>query len=183
MTDEELVRRYNSGTTIRRLAADAGISYSAAYGRLRKTVKIRRPWISDPATGVWTCKRGHSGNFRVNQRGIKECRGCHRLHSNKYNLKDGYRHIHSRVERLPANYKPAHKWIGTHGGAKELCQSCQHDGSVNRLEWANISHEYLRQRSDWLVLCKPCHWQFDNGGLALEQIIDQFPDRPYNEEI
>lgn len=32
-----------------------------------------------------------------------------------------------------------------------------------RYEWANISGEYKRDRSDWVMLCPSCHRKIDMG--------------------
>lgn len=59
-----------------------------------------------------------------------------------------------------AKYSACHMWIRTNFEKKEECSSCK---AKNRwLEWANISGEYKRERSDWLILCVPCHRRFDN---------------------
>lgn len=46
------------------------------------------------------------------------------------------------------------KWIYDPG-------ECQHCGIKNRLDWANISGKYLRDKSDWLRLCRKCHSRMD----------------------
>lgn len=33
----------------------------------------------------------------------------------------------------------------------------------SRYEWANISGEYKRERSDWVMLCPSCHRKIDMG--------------------
>lgn len=67
----------------------------------------------------------------------------------------------SRLADTPL-YVATHMYIQRHyGKEKTHCEKCSHDGSVNRLEWANISKMYKRERSDWMVLCVPCHRNYD----------------------
>ena len=30
-----------------------------------------------------------------------------------------------------------------------------------RIQWANISGNYLEEKTDWIALCVPCHKKFD----------------------
>lgn len=59
-------------------------------------------------------------------------------------------------------YTATHMYIQKkYGAEKTSCEKCGHDGSKVRLEWANISKEYKRERDDWMVLCVPCHRRYD----------------------
>ena len=41
-------------------------------------------------------------------------------------------------------------------------QKCEHCGTTEgRMEWANKSHEYKQDLSDWLRLCRKCHRKHD----------------------
>jgi hypothetical protein len=60
-----------------------------------------------------------------------------------------------------AGYVAKHMWLTKHY-PKLVCQHClkaRHE--VSRLEWANISGEYKRERSDYLSLCPSCHRKMD----------------------
>lgn len=55
-------------------------------------------------------------------------------------------------------YYATHVWVNKHF-ENIPCERC---GAMNiRLEWANISGEYSRDRDDWLHLCRKCHKDFD----------------------
>lgn len=53
-----------------------------------------------------------------------------------------------------------HKWMYTHYGQPILCDHCENKNN-KRMEWANISGLYKRERYDWLRLCSRCHYKFD----------------------
>lgn len=59
-----------------------------------------------------------------------------------------------------SEYTAAHMWMRYHFGKPEVCENC---GKTEKrmYHWANISSEYIRDRSDWLRLCVPCHKQHD----------------------
>lgn len=60
-----------------------------------------------------------------------------------------------------AGYVAIHAWLSKHH-KKESCQHCgKSESDVSRLEWANISGKYLRDISDYLVLCPSCHRKMD----------------------
>ncbi len=76
---------------------------------------------------------------------------------------------HYNQGKIPGNFKGAavgydalHDWVRRHKGKPgPTCEQCGHDGSEHRLEWANKSHEYLRDLDDWLPLCCICHRRYD----------------------
>ncbi len=55
-------------------------------------------------------------------------------------------------------YIAIHAWINR-TVKKEKCCEC---GSIENLDYANISGEYKRNISDWQVMCKKHHHIFDN---------------------
>lgn len=56
-------------------------------------------------------------------------------------------------------YSGVHTWISKEHGKASACAFCgKTDGNF---QWANISHQYLRDRGDWEQLCVPCHKRFD----------------------
>lgn len=57
-------------------------------------------------------------------------------------------------------YHAVHRWIDRHHTKSNSCDHCGTTTS-KRLEWANISKQYLRDRDDWLTLCTSCHIKFD----------------------
>lgn len=55
-------------------------------------------------------------------------------------------------------YSALHKWVYKNLGKAMQCEFCR---STHWVEWANKSHEYLEDLSDWVQLCKKCHAQYD----------------------
>lgn len=66
-----------------------------------------------------------------------------------------------------AKYQAKHTWIRRNWGKADKCEnnSCTYD-SPKIYHWANVSGDYLRDRSDWIMLCPSCHY-FQNRGLLL----------------
>lgn len=58
-----------------------------------------------------------------------------------------------------SEYQRIHKWIKKNTPLSTLCEYC---GNRKKLEYANISQQYLIETSDWLLLCRSCHLMFDN---------------------
>lgn len=58
-------------------------------------------------------------------------------------------------------YDALHDWVKRHAHDPGQCEECGHDGTVNRLEWANRSGEYQRDLTDWARLCSRCHGRHD----------------------
>jgi hypothetical protein len=56
-------------------------------------------------------------------------------------------------------YAALHYWVRSEKGAPVRCEFC--GVTTGRLEWANASHEYRRDVTDWISLCKPCHSRYD----------------------
>lgn len=54
-----------------------------------------------------------------------------------------------------------HQWVIRRLGKPQQCEFCG-DNSDRRYAWANKSGLYLRDLSDWLRLCYPCHMKYDN---------------------
>jgi hypothetical protein len=68
-------------------------------------------------------------------------------------------------------YSSLHKWVRKHNGSPSVCEHC--GKTEGRIEWANKSHEYKRDLSDWIALCKKCHVYYDvqsgNFGVATKK--------------
>lgn len=62
-----------------------------------------------------------------------------------------------------AGYCALHDWVTRCScrAGDHACSECGHDGAEDRLEWANLSHEYRRDLADWIVLCRRCHIAYD----------------------
>lgn len=56
-------------------------------------------------------------------------------------------------------YVSLHHWLYRKLGKAKKCEYC---GSVERVQWANKSHEYKRELQDWIELCQGCHSIYDH---------------------
>ena len=64
-------------------------------------------------------------------------------------------------------YSALHKWVGKWLKKGEACEHCgkkpkRKDGKTT-LQWANKSRKYLRDLSDWILLCPRCHCEYDDN--------------------
>lgn len=67
-----------------------------------------------------------------------------------------------------AGYSAIHRWIHRKLGMPKLCENCGFSSENGRqFGWANLSHEYKRDLSDWMRLCISCHNKFDKGKIKL----------------
>lgn len=67
---------------------------------------------------------------------------------------------------INAHYTKVHRWIIKELGKPQFCQNCG-DQEKGRYEWANVSHDYKYEISDWARLCPRCHRNYDMGRLQL----------------
>lgn len=58
-------------------------------------------------------------------------------------------------------YFALHNWIKREYGKPTHCEWCFRFATDAKIEWANISDEYKRDREDWMMLCCKCHTGFD----------------------
>lgn len=63
------------------------------------------------------------------------------------------------------SYGALHSWLIRQFGRPSICDTCGQTES--RIEWANVSGDYRRERSDWIWLCVSCHRKRDSN-LPLE---------------
>lgn len=62
------------------------------------------------------------------------------------------------------SYNGLHQWIRKHLGKPNTCKHCGRSNLSGRfIQWANISHKYKRDFSDWIRLCVPCHKKYDGS--------------------
>lgn len=57
-----------------------------------------------------------------------------------------------------ASYSAIHKWVNKHFNKPTKCKQC---GNDRYIDWANVSGEYKRIESDWIPLCRSCHFYYD----------------------
>jgi len=55
-------------------------------------------------------------------------------------------------------YHALHAWVNRHKGKATICAECN---SVKNVMWANKSHKYKRDLSDFIPLCAKCHRNYD----------------------
>lgn len=63
-------------------------------------------------------------------------------------------------------YSGLHKWVTKLLGQPSYCAYCQ-STDKKYYHWANISHAYKRDLSDWVRLCVKCHSRYDHGIINL----------------
>lgn len=54
-----------------------------------------------------------------------------------------------------------HDWVKSRLGRPNKCEHCG-TTKAKKYEWANKSHKYKRDLSDWIRLCTRCHHIYDN---------------------
>ena len=59
-----------------------------------------------------------------------------------------------------ASYNAKHKFMQRNWEKPGACEDC---GKHKILDWANISGQHKRTRSDYKALCRACHIHFDRG--------------------
>jgi hypothetical protein len=60
-----------------------------------------------------------------------------------------------------ATYNSVHHWIRDTFGKPNVCVHCEGTFTGRKIEWANVSGEYKRDRQDWIRLCAKCHRKYD----------------------
>lgn len=73
-------------------------------------------------------------------------------------LQSGEKNVHWKGE--DAGYAAKHTWMNNKFGRPKVCEKCGSEDK-ERYQWANISGEYKRERSDWMRLCLSCHYRMD----------------------
>lgn len=115
--------------------------------------KDRPPWNKG---GHWTEEQrqklieSHTGKKLSEQTKIKMCESAHK----------GKEHQGWKGEN--ASYVSIHKWVRKWLGRPKKCEMCGKDNLTSeKIDWANKDHQYRRNLSDWLRLCKKCHRKYD----------------------
>ena len=58
-------------------------------------------------------------------------------------------------------YSGLHRWLKDRFGIPKYCEMCGTKDQNKKYEWANISGQYRRDRSDFIRLCTLCHRRWD----------------------
>lgn len=80
----------------------------------------------------------------------------------KYCSKQCFDIVQTYTDRNKMSYSTIHAWVRRNFGTPYKCENCGTEKS-KKFEWANISKEYLLNRSDWVRLCCQCHRRYDVG--------------------
>ena len=64
----------------------------------------------------------------------------------------------SKLMKKNPGYDALHEWVERWVGKPKVCEFC---GSTKNMQIANRSGKYLREFSDWLMLCTKCHQRYD----------------------
>lgn len=74
------------------------------------------------------------------------------------------------------SYHGLHSWINRNFQRPLACENCHKpDNQARKFEWASKTHNYTRNREDWLYLCPSCHSKFD---ILNNQRPDNYHQRP-----
>lgn len=63
-------------------------------------------------------------------------------------------------------YRALHSWIMRKLGKPTKCEFCGKEKTTPKsIHWANKSRQYLRELSDWIMLCVKCHKAYDRAEI------------------
>lgn len=81
--------------------------------------------------------------------------------SRLHNYQNSDESLHPRWKGDEVGYYGTHDWITKHYGQPIGCDECGLNDSSRKYHWANLSHEYKRDRSDFKRMCVSCHRKYD----------------------
>lgn len=156
-----------------------GVSF---YVKLYLIKSGRKKFCSRKCKGLWSSKNIKAETSYSWTGGKPKCLDCDKLLST-YNAKYCKNHArigsrHSLWKGEKVTYTALHHWIKRYKGEPLECMYC---GSIENLQWANISHFYHRNLDDWMSLCAKCHWHYDRDFGNSEILKNRFPERAYFE--
>ena len=74
-----------------------------------------------------------------------------------------------------------HYWMKKNFGMPSLCENCG-TAKAGCFDWANISGQYKRDRSDWKRLCRSCHMRSDGRGpKAVRAMHQKFQEKVHGD--
>lgn len=85
-----------------------------------------------------------------------------------------------RWKGMDAGYVAKHMWITKYYGKPKKCENpiCS-TKNPSRLEWANISGNYKREKEDYVGLCPSCHRRRDLYKLVCKKDHKLYGDNLY----
>lgn len=72
------------------------------------------------------------------------------------------------------SYSYAHKWVHRKYGKAFMCESLDCQQLSTYFTWANMSHQYKLDITDWKQLCRSCHAKFDVTDYLKESTSKRF---------
>lgn len=97
----------------------------------------------------------------------KSQKGIHLSPNSEFKKGQMAREMNVNWKGVKVGRRALHSWVERTYGKTSCCEQCkltkQPVGAKrDYFEWANVSGQYLRERSDWLRLCAACHRKMDN---------------------
>lgn len=92
---------------------------------------------------------------------VKRCWKNKEYRENFRKLRSGTNHEAWKGEKV--GLKCLHKWLSRHYGRAFKCENIRCKKPSRLFDWANISGKYLRDRKDFIQLCRKCHIRFDRN--------------------
>lgn len=116
--------------------------------------------------------------WNKNKKGLYSVEYLEKLRKAHTGKKQSFETIEKRVSKFRGSkhklwkgndvgYRGLHYWVKRELGTPAYCAYCN-DNSKNTYHWANISHAYKRELSDWVRLCVNCHSKYDRGIIKLD---------------
>lgn len=86
----------------------------------------------------------------------------------------------TNAQKDSVSYTGIHKWIASKLEKPKECENC--GSAARKIQWANLSGEYLREVADWAALCTQCHSLFDNSykTKVLPQYVSSYVGKKYH---
>lgn len=123
----------------------SGLKYKVTKDNPTSFKKGHKPWNANTKGLV----KANSGSIKKGERRSVK------TEFNKYNTKGNKNHNWKGDE---VGYQALHAWVKRELGKAVVCNKCQ---SNVKVEWANISFDYIRDKQDWVSLCHKCHMAND----------------------
>lgn len=126
---------------------------------------LKRKGIKPPSRkGKSPWNKGRSGIYT--QETINKLKESHK------GLKQSDQTIEKRISKFKGEkhwkwsgsdigYAGLHQWVKKELGSPSKCEFCAKIAYGHSIHWANKSHEYKREKDDWIRLCVKCHSQYD----------------------
>lgn len=88
---------------------------------------------------------------------------------NKEKIREKYYLYYKRNKDFILFKKRIHQWVRNNKPKQDYCSICN---QKKRLELANISGKYYKKVSDYLWLCRECHYLYDRTNNTHKDITD-----------